>query len=371
MSIFLAPELRNDFGFIVNAKRQDLIAVALSYLYEAGRYLPIFSFRDVEVSQDTQVDAPDVYMIQRRRAHEFGVFSNNALVEMGGCGTLILLGLTDEQKSYLNYLHHYNVFDIVDMTNIENYLSGFATQKHAPIECDLEQIGEGLITALKSNSLLRIGSHNLQLGVEDNGIGVVVIESYPNTDNIVAINYACSIGANVLFVEGLDEDEDESILHLIEDWESEIEGAFTELCTKITDRIDPVGLNPAAFVTFFTKGLPYSIMHMECPISYVHFQYRPDFFLFNAFIYEKFGCIGSAVVFSPGYFKDEETNSLISLLEFENFYLRALLDREASVYNLTVTIDSFPFDLLHVCSHGGDVDECICPVFTTMPFYFG
>ncbi|MFC7524153.1 hypothetical protein ACFQRK_09380 [Parapedobacter sp. GCM10030251] len=362
MPEFLPPILRNDFAIIANFERRDLLAVALSYLFLPGKYLPILTFRDVAVFKDSPVDSPDIFAIQRRRAHEFGVFSNNALIEIGGCENLILLGLTSEQKSYLGYLHHYNVYEIDEADEIENYLGGFAALKDGHIECGIEQSNEGLLVALKNNNTLRIGSHNFELDIGKSGFGSVVIEDYLDADIVVSINYACSIEADILLVDGLEKEEDESISHLIEDWESGVTGAYEDICTKITARIDPQILNKSAFVTFFTRGLPYSVLQLECPISYVNLQHRPDFFILNGLLYEKTGCIGGAVVFSPGYFKDEETRSLISLLEFENFYVKAFLNDEASVYNLSTTIGHFPFDLLHICSHGGDVNGRYCKV---------
>ncbi|RZJ92297.1 MAG: hypothetical protein EOO20_02275 [Chryseobacterium sp.] len=72
---------------------------------------------------------------------------------------------------------------------------------------------------------------------------------------------------------------------------------------------------------------------------------------------------GSAVVFStPEFDEDGEATQLSALLEFENLYQRKLLGEAASSYNLKNTIENYPFDLLHICSHGGRVHGTRCLV---------
>ena len=64
----------------------------------------------------------------------------------------------------------------------------------------------------------------------------------------------------------------------------------------------------------------------------------------------------SAVVFSPTFFEDEETDKLCKLFADNKYYLRALIGRDASVANLDFSVQFFPYDILHICSHGGEVD---------------
>lgn len=360
---FNAPELRKDFIIVVNRSESELAAAAISYLFEPGRYLPIFAFPDVDIPANEPVLEPDIYLIQRRSAEHFSTFLNNAIIQNGGCDNLVLLGLTYNQLSYLFFLKHYSVMQIDSAEELDAYLGGFAFNKKSPLVCSPEQCYEGLTLALQQDCLLHIGSHNTTMGEQQDGmVGIVVIECESTVETTIAVNYAASIGAKVVIVEGMAKNENEQVLQLLEDWNGGDPNALLNLLDKINSRIGGINFNQFEYVTFFTGGLPYSLIVHSIPVSYVNLEYRPDFFIHNAFKYELNKRNGSAVVFSPVFFEDEETEQLINLLKFKNYYIRNLTGEAATTFNLKNSIECYPFDLLHICSHGGDVSGKRCEV---------
>jgi len=64
----------------------------------------------------------------------------------------------------------------------------------------------------------------------------------------------------------------------------------------------------------------------------------------------------SAVVFSPTFFQDEETDELCKLFAKNKYYLRGMIGQDASASNFDFSVQFFPYDILHICSHGGEVD---------------
>ncbi|WP_179415958.1 hypothetical protein HDF19_06660 [Mucilaginibacter sp. E4BP6] len=353
---FTPPALRSDFIIVVRRGESELAATALSFLFQSGSYLPMFAFTDVDVPADAPVVEPDIYGIQRRRAEHFSIFLNNVIIQNGGCQNLILLGLTDNQLSYLDYLDHYNVLQIGSAADLDAYLGGFAFDKQAPLVCSSEQYHQGCVLALQQNRLLQVGFQNVDLETQADGQqGVVVIERMATVETVIAINYAASIGAKIILVDEMQERENEKVLYLLEEWHTGDQNALDRLQDQIGSRIGGINFDKFEFATFFTEGLPYSLFVRSIPVSYVNLEYRPDFFIHNSFKYERNRKSGSAVIFSPVFFKDEETSNLLGLLEFKNYYLRKLTAGAATNYNLKNTIESYPFDLLHICSHGGDV----------------
>lgn len=364
MEIFDSPLLRNDFVIVANVEASDLAAQVISFLFNAGQYLPFFCFHKVDVAQGVPIADPDIYAIQRRRSEHFSVFLNNVLAENKGCENLIYIGLTHEQRSYLGVERHFNLFEINDLADVANYLSGFAFYKGEAIVCGKEQIALGLTVALKENRLLQIGDFNDQLAMPElSERGVVIIESEDNISDILAVNYACSISASVHFVETLKKYEKDEVLHLLEAWSAGDGGAVEKVKEKLHKRIAAIDFSVRDFATCFTTGLPYGLVITSVPVSQVHLNYRPDFFIFNALINEKLKMAGSAVIFStPEFDADGEATKLSALLEFENMYQRKLLGEAATSYNLKNTIENYPFDLLHICSHGGRVHGTRCLV---------
>ncbi|WP_373520655.1 hypothetical protein [Aquiflexum sp.] len=360
---FNAPELRKDFIIVVRRSESELAATAISYLFKPDSYLPIFEFSDVDIPANAHVLEPDIFLIQRRRAEHFSTFLNNAIIQNGGCDNLLLLGLTNNQLSYLYFLKHYNIMQIDSADQLESYLGGFAFDKQATLICSVEQCYEGLNIALQQNSILRISPHNAALHEQKEGLrGIVIIERKSTAETTIAVNYAASIGAKVVIVNEMAKHENDQVLQLLEDWDGGDPKALLYLLDKINIRIGGINFDQFEFATFFTDGLPYSLSVNSIPVCYVNLEYRPDFFIHNAFKYEINKRSGSAVVFSPVFFDDEETEKIINLLEFKNYYIRKLTDEAATTYNLKNSIECYPFDLLHICSHGGEVSGTRCEV---------
>jgi hypothetical protein len=122
-------------------------------------------------------------------------------------------------------------------------------------------------------------------------------------------------------------------------------------------RIGDVSFDQYEYATFFTEGIPYSfVIENIIPCSHVKLSIRPDLFVFNSIIYDSAEIYNSAIVFSPVFFKDEETDDLCDFFVKYKYYLRAMVGRDASVSNFDFSVQFFPYDILHICSHGGEVD---------------
>ena len=99
------------------------------------------------------------------------------------------------------------------------------------------------------------------------------------------------------------------------------------------------------------------ILNNIIPITYVNNNLSPDFFIFNNLIAEGTKPMYSAIVFSPLAFgKDEETEFIINKFKANEYYVKELTGKEASVFNIDHYIKEFPYEVFHICSHGGEVD---------------
>jgi hypothetical protein len=88
----------------------------------------------------------------------------------------------------------------------------------------------------------------------------------------------------------------------------------------------------------------------------VNLNIRPNLFILNNIIFAAAENLHSAIVFSPVFFDDEETDELRTLLAKDEYYVRAMIGQDASVSNVDFSVQFFPYDILHICSHGGKVD---------------
>jgi hypothetical protein len=80
-------------------------------------------------------------------------------------------------------------------------------------------------------------------------------------------------------------------------------------------------------------------------------------FITNALL-EEHAPIGlsSALVFSPELFASEEIADISKLLHADNFTVTSLVGKKATVERLTNFGSHFPYDIMHICAHGGEVD---------------
>lgn len=353
----MIPALKNKFVCIVSRQEPVLAGVVLSYIQVNGEYIPVFEFPEVEVKR-YPVNESDENYIMVTRAYETSVRIHNALRELRGCQYLILVAIDDNQKSFFDYLGEYNVLDIQDCNDADTYLSGLTIKTHY-LSCRTVDIYSGVIMAAQTNRILKIDDTESPLIGESNSkAGIVVIENHQNTSVLVAINYAVSINSDVALIEPPDISSRE-ITESIENWKKATdEQFFNDLSAKIYPKVEDINFTQYQFCTFFTSGAPYSlILKNIIPFTQVNINLSPDFFIFNNIYFEISNALFSSIVFSPLEFgEDEETAFLIEALKQKKYYVKELVGNEATAFNIDRHVTEFPYNILHFCSHGGEVD---------------
>lgn len=353
------PKIASKFFCIINRDEATLAALIFSYIDESEGYTPTFEFpfvssEDFENEPDKEIR--DEHQLSRSRARKFNIKVGNTIRRLGGCEYLIIAGLTDKQLSYLTFLNDYNTIHIDGKNNVDGLLNGIVP-KDGLLHCKESKLIENLHYALKQNLSLSIDDDaENEFHSSDNSSGLVVIERNNKVSSVFGILYAQSIGADVELIntKGLNNYE---IKDLIEKWKNDEPNGFNNLSAAFFPYIEHIQFDNREFATFFTDGVPYSlILKNIVPISHVHLRINPDFFIFNSIYYESYSETYSSVVFSPKAFDNEETEYVIEKLSKNNLLVKPLIDKEATYFNLDNHIQHYPFSLLHLCSHGGEVE---------------
>jgi hypothetical protein len=354
-----APIFNKQFACIVDFERLEMAAIISSYLSEPGTYLPIFEFPGVgEGKQHREGEFSDGHDPGRQRAEQFAVLVNNALVRLQGCNYIVLAGLSEEQKSYLYFLHYYTVITIDDTANISFLLSPFRANIGDVLFCRSDQVLLGLYLSLRRGAILQLDEFAEYIEpVYSPSDDIVVVEAEPFASAIVGVQYACAVEAAFMRVSGITKEELTSIQPLIDGWRSGQSSDLEDVRDLVFSRVGQLDFSRYSSATFFTAGIPYSLVLENCtPMCHVHSLYRPDFFVFNAIWQHHGPAEKAAVFFSPMEFPDEETQVVINRLKDAALYTRPLLGKDAILHNLDMHVREFPFDILHICSHGGEVD---------------
>jgi hypothetical protein len=173
----------------------------------------------------------------------------------------------------------------------------------------------------------------------------------------VAVNYAFSIDAGVAFVTPIARSELHPLQKLVYEWKNQgSDYAYQQLRRKIVERVEGINFLDYQFATFFTLGLPYGLaLNNMIPFTHVFLHPGCDLFVVNSIGCELFASpAGSVLLFSPRRFGREETDDVVRMLEQARYWVKAVLGEQASVNALADYGEHFPFDLMHICSHGGE-----------------
>jgi hypothetical protein len=368
MDDFYVPEINKKFFCVLNQEDTALSAIISSYIYNDREYTPMFEFSEVLVSKyEENIDEKNEEYFSKTYAETFNIQVSNALLCLGNVECLILGNLSYNQKSYFTFLDGYNVIEINSFADVDRFLKEMVDQSNY-LYCNPKDFHVGLYTAINNKLLLKLQAGLPRLPIElYHKKGIVLIEDIDSVSTVIAINYAISIDFDIYIIRKPDLDKIQ-IRDLIENWQNSKNGRyFLELSSYLYNSIEDIDFTKYMVATFFTFGAPYSLVLKNIiPINYVNNILSPDFFIFNNVYQYKKEPIFSSIVFSPLEFgSDEETTFVINKLKENLYYVRELIGKEASVFNIDTNIQEFPFEILHICSHGGEVNGfSLCEEFT-------
>lgn len=352
------PSIDNEFFCISNIDSYILSAIVSSYINKTDAYTSIYEFSNVtDFEKEVSGNIIDKDQSSRNRAREFSIKIENILQKINGCEYLILIGLTEEQKSYLSFTSEYNIIEIQDIKDIEFFLEPIITGKEK-LSVKEEDVIQSLPYACYNNLVLQINdeSSDFNSKIDKSSEVLIVIENYSRTSIVIAINYGVSINAEIRIIPRPILNKS-TVENLIEDWQNGIESAMYELKTSIYASIEGIDFSEYKYLTFFTVHIPYSLITNNIrPTTHVNLNLYPDLFIFNNIYFESNGTLRAGVVFSPEEFKDEETDLVINELNNKNLFVEKLVGKNATAINLDYLIKLFPYDLFHICSHGGEID---------------
>lgn len=359
------PTIDNRFICIADIKNTELTAVISSYFLQKGLYFPVFIFPNVNTNFGEKHEYGSDGYISAMIGNETSVVIGNSISRMTGCNYVIYAGLSSYQKSYLER-HKFDVIDIQNLEEVEGKLSNHISLPKKDFRCKKTQVLEGLVEAFRSGAKLVVDEKADDVSVRDvDSDGLILVEKNDEYDvtSVVGINYAVSLGANIHIADSFNKNERGEVEEAVIEWSKNKSNkeTFAKIAKEIESRVSGIDFKKYKFATFFTNGLPYSLyLKNIIPFTYVNLSLRPDLFVCNSIGWETGDRFHSAVVFSPEFFKEtasgEETETVKTELDAQKYYVRLLLGNDATARNLDFHAQHFPYDILHICSHGGIAD---------------
>lgn len=356
----MIPLIENRWACIGTNAEIALLSTVCSCLRQSGTYLPVFGFPSVDFpyspSSDFGKDGYFARLIGYRAAHHI----NNALARIQP-QSILIIGLTETQKSYLRpYLPYEKLVEMTSVTDIHRLLPLVEATSES-ILCRPAQIIEGLLLAKFSKKRLVVDNNAPPLPSKHlhGNNALLVIENGEGVDEVAAVNYAFSIDADVLLVPPFNKQQLRSLPRQLLAWSNDnSHHEFAKFKRSVSKKLTGIDFMQYSFATFFTSGVPYGLFVKNAiPCTHVLKDIDCGVFIANNLIEEhspmKFG---SALVFSPQMFDSEENEQIRELLDDANFTVKLLLGSDATVQGLSNYGSFYPFDVLHICAHGGETD---------------
>jgi len=280
---------------------------------------------------------------------------NNALARIKA-SDVILSGLSDDQVKAMSDKLPNGIVHLHGHADVES-LASEAVLNNECLKWGRENIGVGLLKALYEGRLIDFdenGPTTATIGGKSKHH--VVCEAGNNISEIIAANYAYSLGASLTIIPKVNAEQTEQILeqlYLSENGEQRL-----SLQTDLFNLCGSIEFPHGASLTFFTKKLPFGIGFPSHPSTHI-FNY-PDcgVSVMNGFAAEQTGSRGVnvTVLVDPEKTPAPEIDAAAKVLPKKGVFVREYRGKGAEVSSISDMVDHFPYDLLLFATHCGDAD---------------
>jgi len=225
-----------------------------------------------------------------------------------------------------------------------------------------DRIGIGLLKALRAGARI-VFTENRSAGesVPSKSGHLVVCEEGDDLAEVIAANYAFALGAGLHLIPDVTKQQADELLGrlyaLYDRHETSPTSAMEQVKHRLCELCGPLRVPDGGSITFITGGLPYGFGCPEVPSTHL-FKY-PDLGIavINGFSAEQSGTpgIGAAILVDPSVTDAPEIEAAARLLPPRGAFVRGYEGRAANVTDVTEMIELFPYDLLLIATHCGDV----------------
>ncbi len=360
----LPPRLNHRFAVLASRDGDaSLLATLLAGLSEPQTYTPTFLLPRLEYPKSSVTgDTGDEFfsnLIGIGYADRLG----NLLATLR-CELVVILGLSANQLSYLEFLSSAIAIEPTD-GGVATFLRDFGRPKSA-VEARHDQAELGIFAAATMDSALRVSAQAVTLPkfISGRNRALVLLETQGSCVDIVVASYAAAAAADFALLANVSEEELSSIRDLLDQHSGHEPGALERAKALLANRLQGLDLKSYDEITFFTCGLPYGLALEHEPVcSYVPIRIQPELMITASVMQATMPRprrFGSAIVFCPeldlGTAAQREVATTKTSLGNHRFSVMPLIGRSATLRSLNLHGTHSPYDLLHLCSHGGKAD---------------
>ncbi|HUT33841.1 MAG TPA: CHAT domain-containing protein [Planctomycetota bacterium] len=190
---------------------------------------------------------------------------------------------------------------------------------------------------------------------------VVVLDDHDPLAQVLAANYASSLRADLAVIP---EGEDVVCAHVYQELDERArfrgdtrgERALKSLGSLRASLTSHLAFGQREFVTFITRGIPYGYFYREAPSTHLFSQpHLGELIIAGIYTAEIGAECFAAVLIDPGHFGSSETGAIATTLRDKGVVVEVLAGEDAAVDRTMDYICAYPYDLLFICSHCGEL----------------
>lgn len=345
MKNFLPPVLHN--AIIISD--DPLLAAQLSALLaQKGKYLPV-------------IDGPRM----TREDAEAEVIRRNNAVARSGARKILIAKIDNSAINMFSKMFPDEMTLKIDHLDagLQDVLS-LPTRSGVPLRWGKVDIGIGLLKALQARVPIEFVDDPdecmTKRYVSPHGQHLVVSEDGNELSQVIAANYAYSIGAGLLLMKAVPSEDAEILCEefysVYENREESISSTLQRLSKKMRDLIGEIPLDGITGITFISNKVPWGFSFAELPTTHL-FSY-PDLgiAIINGVAAEQPGSppMRLAAVVDPATIPSTEVVKMAQAMAERGILVRGFRGPNATVNDFLRMLELLPYDLLLIATHCGD-----------------
>jgi hypothetical protein len=232
----------------------------------------------------------------------------------------------------------------------------------APFVWGRDYIGVGLLQAMRERRSLTVTDQPSQrVFVSSLSDHLVVCEEGNEFAQVIAANYAHALGAGLFLIQETEQDRVEQIMERFYSLYDSRDQSPSEALQELRDELRaiagnlPVPIGGSA--TFITDGLPFGFAFPEFPSTHLFSYPSLGMVILHGFAAEQAGSRGVqvATLVNPETTPAPEIDAAATILSDQRLFVRVYQGVGADVTSISEMIELFPYDLLIIATHCGDV----------------
>lgn len=337
------PQLFRDA--ICIADDRNLAVMISSYFSQLGRYFCVF--------ESPRMSRPDVIN------EVIGITNTLAKLQPD---VIVFAGLSQDATGLLkSRLPVERIIEVHTPVDIQK-LATFKPNRPA-LRCSVSLLAEGLVVCAREGKMLEISETGEHLTADSGKRPLLVVcERCNPVVEVIAANYATSIDADFRLIEAPDRKDAEDLQRLLANlYDLEItarEEVFRYVAKRISQSLIDIRFENRAAVTFVTTGIPYGVIITNVPSTHLLSLLLGTTLPRIIMAERRTPNVRASLLIDPGLFHESETAEILGVLCEKHMYCKVFAGRDATATNVSNAIDYFPYELLFIASHVGELKGC-------------